>query len=77
MEISLYTPNIFHLGQEVMFTNIFLLFKTNEKVFYHFDQKSSILNKKYIHVTNTTDWNVSLWRSELFDLHFQRNKLDI
>ena len=34
MEISLYNPNIFHLGQEVMFTKHTLFFKTNEKVFY-------------------------------------------
>ena len=31
MAISLYTPNIFQLGQEIMFTNILLLFKTNKK----------------------------------------------
>ena len=44
MEISLYTPNIFHLGQKVMFAKHVLLFKTNEKVFYFIflDQKSSI-----------------------------------
>ena len=35
MELSLYTPNIFHLGQELIFTkHLLLLFKTNEKVFY-------------------------------------------
>ena len=42
MEISLYAPNIFQLGQEVMFNNIPLLFKTDKKVFYFIflDQKS-------------------------------------
>ena len=35
MELSLYTPNIFHLGQELIFTkHLLLLFKTKEKVFY-------------------------------------------
>ena len=44
MEISHYTPNIFHLGQKLMFTKHLLLFKTNEKVFYFvfLDQKSSM-----------------------------------
>ena len=32
MEISLYTSNIFHLGQDVMFTKHMFTFKTNEKV---------------------------------------------
>ena len=41
MEVSLYTPNIFCLGQETMFTK---LLKTNEKVFYFIflDQKGSV-----------------------------------
>ena len=44
MEISHYTPNIFHLGQELMFTKHLLLFKTNKEVFYFvfLDQKSSM-----------------------------------
>ena len=48
MEITLYTPNIFHLGQEEMFTkhtnSNLKLFKTNKKVSYFIflDQKSSI-----------------------------------
>ena len=44
MEVSLYTPNFFHLGQEGTFTNILLLLKTNEKVFYciFLDQRYSI-----------------------------------
>ena len=44
MEIFLYSQNIFHLGQEVMFTKRISLFKTNKKVFYFIflDQKSSI-----------------------------------
>ena len=44
MEMSLYTPNIFQLGQEIMFINILLLFKTNKKIFYLL--KSKKLNIK-------------------------------
>ena len=44
MKISLYTPNVFHLGQEAMFAKYMSMFKTNEKVFYFIflDQKISI-----------------------------------
>ena len=33
MEISLYTPNMFHLGQEVMFTKQFYFLKLTKKYF--------------------------------------------
>ena len=44
MEISLYAPNIFQLGQEVMFTKHIFILKTNKKNFFFIflDQKTSI-----------------------------------
>ena len=42
MEMYLYNPNIFHLGQEVMFTKHFYFLKLTKKYFIFLDQKTSI-----------------------------------
>ena len=44
MEISIYAPNIFQLGQKVVFTKHTFMFKTNKKIFsfIFLDQRSSI-----------------------------------
>ena len=44
MEISLYTPNIFRMGLEVILDP--LLFKTNKKVFFIFLDKTFFFLKK-------------------------------
>ena len=79
MEITLYTPNIFHLGQE-MFTkhtkSNLKLFKTKQKsiIFYLLRSKKLNIEQK-IYTWNTNNKLESLQRSKLFYLHFQRNNI--
>ena len=72
-------PIFFTWGRKLCWQNMLFLLKTNKKVFYFIflDQKSSIQNKKYIHVTHTTYWNVSLPRSNvlIYTSNPQRNDI--
>ena len=56
MERSLYTPNIFHVGQEVMFTKDFYFLKLRKKYFIisYLIKKAQYKIKK-IYTCNTTD----------------------
>ena len=50
MEISLYTPNIFRMGLEVILDP--LLFKTNKKVFFIFLDKTFFFKKKKLNISS-------------------------
>ena len=50
MEISLYTPNIFRMGLEVILDP--LLFKTNKKVFFIFLDKTFFFLKKKLNISS-------------------------
>ena len=56
MERSLYTPNIFHLGQEVMFTKDFYFLKPTKKYFIiSYLIKKAQYKIKNIYTCNTAD----------------------